>query len=158
MSIPNYEAANIDVEWFGIDLSSGWAEDTFLEIVPNSERVTHTAGADGQYGFSKMSDKGATISLTLQQTSPTNQKIAEIYSTQDIIGESLSVAPFSIIDKTGKSTHFLALNAVLTEVPTQTFGNSMGEKTWVWVCESYLQAEDTSTITSNLAQYLKFAL
>jgi len=154
MSLPTYESGNVTVTWFTEDLSSGWAEDTFLTIEPLEARNSTTFGADGQMAVSKMANRGATITMTFQQTAQVNKNLANIYAVQDKIGGAIPFAPFTVIDNTGGSTHFVALNAVLTEVPTQTFGNTIGEKTWVWVCESYLQAEDPATITAALSEYL----
>lgn len=156
MGMPTYESGNITATWNGVDLSSGWVEDTFLDIQPIGERVTVKFGADGQMAASKMANRGATITMTFQQTSETNKKIAQIAALQDTIGGGLAFSPFTVIDNTGNSIHFVALNAVLTEVAGNTFGNESGEKTWVWICESYLQAEDPSTITAALGDYLKF--
>lgn len=151
-----YEAGAVEASWgFGktaVDLSTGWKS---LSFTPNSERVTTDVSADGKYCFSKMGDKGCTISLTLQQTNPLNKKIANISAIQDVIGETIPIAPFKIVDKTGDSVHFVALNAVLTEVASNEFAEAAGEKTWVWVAESYLQAEDPATITSTLSNFIK---
>ena len=59
-----YESQAINVTWAGINLSTGWSDDTFLTITPRADRVTARAGADGQYGYSKIADKGCDIVLT----------------------------------------------------------------------------------------------
>lgn len=151
-----YEAGAIEATWglgeASLNLSTGWKS---LSFTPNSERVTTDVSADGKYAFSKMGDKGCTISITLQQTNPLNKKIAQAHAIQDIVGATLPIAPFKIVDPTGDSVHFLALNAVLTEVAANEFAEASGDKTWVWVAESYLQAEDPATITAALSSYLK---
>lgn len=156
MSLPSYESSNVTVSWAGEDLSKGWAEDTFLTIEPLSVRNEVTFGADGAAAYSKMANRGATITMTFQQTAPVNKKIAQIAAIQDKVGGLLKIAEFKVIDNTGDSIHFLALNAVLTEVAGNDFGNTIGEKTWVWVCESYLVSEDPATITAALDEYLSF--
>lgn len=153
-----YEAASVDITWVGVDLSKGIGSDTFLTIEPNSERVTVTPSANGEYAFSKMGDKGCTITLTLQQTSPTNDKIAQIFAAQDVVGTTLPIAPFTVVDRTGKSANFIALNAVLTEMPTNEFGAAIGEKTYVWQAETYLSSNEPSTILGALDQYTPFNL
>lgn len=150
-----YESGSIIVNWDILDLSSGWADDTFLTIEPLNERVGTTFGADGAMTPSKMSNKGATITLTLKQTAQTNKDIASIWAEQEIIGADIIVSPFSIIDPLGDSVSFVALNAILTEVPGISFANAAGERAWVWVCESYLEADDPSIITQALQDYLK---
>ena len=152
-----YEAGSVEITWNGEDLSSGIGADTFLMIEPNAPRVTHKAGNDGQYAFSKNSDKGCKITLTLQQTSPTNDIIANFYALQDIVGAQLPISPFTVVDPVGKSSNFLALNAVLTEMPTNEYAAESGEKTYVWIAESYLSAKDPSTITNAIANYVPSA-
>ena len=154
MPTQTYASAEVDITWNGLDLARGLAEDSFLTIEPLEARNTTTFGADGQMVVSKMANRGATITMTFQQTSQVNKDIANIYAAQDKIGGKIPFAPFTVIDNSGGSAHFVALNAVLTEVATQSFGNTVGEKTWVWVCESYLQAEDPATITAALSDYL----
>ena len=150
-----YESGAIEITWNGVDLAKGLAEDSFLTIEPLADRVTATFSADGPMAISKSANKGATISLTLQQTSETNKDIAKIAAIQDVIGAAIPVSPFTVIDPTGDSAHFVALNAILSTTSSQEFGNAVGEKSWTWICESYLQAEDPATITSALASYVK---
>lgn len=150
-----YESAAVDIEWNGEDLSTGWAEDVFITITPNSERVTYKSGADGKYTFSKMANKGATIVMEFTDVADVNKMIGKLSAIQDAIGAAIPIAPFTLVDRTGDSVHFAALNAVLTEVPEITFGNASQTRSWTWVCESYLMAEDPATITSEISKYLK---
>lgn len=147
-----YEASGVEAHWAGEDLSVGFKS---LVITPNADRVTTDTSADGKYGFSKMGDKGCTITMTFQQTNPIHKKIAKIAAAQDVIGATLQIAPFTVVDKTGDSVHFACFNAVLTAVPENSFEEAMGEKTWTWVAESYLMAEDPSTIKAALSSYLR---
>ncbi|AUR92156.1 hypothetical protein NVP1170O_043 [Vibrio phage 1.170.O._10N.261.52.C3] len=149
-----YESSNITVGWNGLNLSQGWAEDTFISVTMNSERVTYKAGADGTYTYSKQADKGCTITMTFTDVAPINLEISAMMAAQDLIGAKLPVSPFLIIDRTGNSAHFLASNAVLTEVSDVEFGASSGERTWTWVCETFIASNDLSSITSNLKGYL----
>lgn len=143
-----YSSAGITVSWAGEDLSTGWADDTFLTIEPLSERKTATFGSDGQMTISRMANKGATISLTLKQTSSTNKAIARIAALEEVAAGDLKFAPFMVQDLTNENEAFYADNAVLTEVPSTEYGNAVGEKTWVWVCETYVTATDLGSATS----------
>jgi len=147
-----YEAGAIEVTWLGIDLARGWNSLTFE---PNNPAVTYTVSADGVYTFSKSSDNGCTISLTLPQTSPLNKVISFEYSLQRQFGEALQFAPFTVIDPTGDSASFVALNAVLTEQPSNSFEAEAGDKTWVWVCETYIMSDNPASILATLDSYIK---
>lgn len=157
--LPIYEAANIDASWgYGeaaIDITDGGlGDDTFLEVVQVNEMLSETFGADGVMGISKMAGKGGTISLTLKQTAPLNKKLAKIASIQMKTGSPVIVAPFTVVDKTAGSAHFVAINAVLKAQADHSFGNSMGEKTWVWVCESFIPTDDPIGFTTSLTDYI----
>lgn len=156
MSIPLYESGNVIITWNGEDLSTGWVEDTYLDIQPLGERLTHSFGADGQMATSKMANHGATITMTFQQTAPVNAILAKISAEQDRIGGAVPTSPFEVNDRTGNSAHFVALNARLSEVTGHTFGNTAGEKTWVWTCESYIQSDDLAVLTSAISEFLNF--
>lgn len=146
-----YEAGGVTATWGVITVSTGFKT---LSVTPNSARVTTDVSADGKYGYSKMGDRGCTISLTLQQTNPLNGKIAAQFAIQDKIGAAFPVSPFSILDETGKSIHFLIPEAVLTEVASNEFSDAMGEKTWVWVGSSYLMTENLEEVAGALGDYI----
>ncbi len=149
-----YEASNVTVNWLTLDLASGWAEDTFLKITPNAARVEHKAGAGGTYSFSKIADKGCTIEMTFADTAPINSSIGTKSGLQDLIGNTIYIAPFLVVDSTGDSVHFVCLNAVMTEVPEITFGRASGTRTWKWVSEMYIMAEDLTTVTALIDSYI----
>ena len=107
-------------------------------------------------GVSQMANRGATITMTFQQTSDTNKKIAKESAAQDKIGGVVPFAPFTVEDKTGGSAHFVARNAVLTEVSGHSFGNAMGEKTWVWTCESYFETDNPLDLIAGITDFLGF--
>lgn len=149
-----YESANILVSWNGLNLSQGWGEDSFLTITPNSPRISYKSGADGSYTYSKMADKGATLTMTFTDVADVNLQISAVSAAQDLIGAKLPIAPFLVIDQTGNSVHFLATNCVLTEISDVEFSASSGERTWTWVCETYIASNDLSSVTSALKGYL----
>ena len=142
MALQTYSSKDVYVNWNGVDLSTGWAEDTFLTIEPLADRTTATFGADGQMCISKGANKGATITMTFQQTADSNKKIAAIAAASDELGSLAPYGEFSVIDEVGNSANFIARNAVLTQVASNDFGNTVGEKSWTWVCETYILAED----------------
>lgn len=147
-----YEAGAIEASWYDLDLARGWNS---LEFSPNAEAITHVASADGKYTYSKSADAGCTITLTLPQTSPLHQKIAARYALQQQIGAEVPIAPFKVVDPTGNSANFVALDAVLSQRPTNAFEAEAGEKSWTWIAETYILAEDPATILATLDQYIK---
>lgn len=156
MSLPVYESGNVKVTWNGENLSEGWAADAFLEIEPLSARNEMEFGCDGQMAPSKMANRGATIKMTFQQTAPINKKLAKIASLQDKLGGKIPFSPFTVEDTTGDSAHFVALEAMLTELAGHSFGAKAGTKTWVWVCESYFETDNPLDVFAALTDFLGF--
>lgn len=155
--LKTYSSGSVNVKWNKIDLSHGWAEDTFLTVEPLAERKTTTFGADGQMCVSKSANNGAKITLTLQQTSTANKDIAKINAAESVlsfVSEDLAVSLFSIEDTSGDSANFYCWNAVLTEVPTNSFGNAAGEKTWTWICETYVETNDLVTLAKSAGDFV----
>jgi len=151
----NYESTNIDVNWGPLDISKGWGPDVFLTVTGNEDRVTTDYGSDGQMAASKTANRGARIELTLWQTADVNKAIGAVAALQDKIGEEIPSYPFTINDKTGQSSNFVTLNAILVDSPDTEFGATNGTKTWVWECETFIDGADVSTITEALADYIK---
>lgn len=150
-----YESGQIGILWNGIDLSQGLAADSFLTIEPLEDRKSFTFGADGRKVSSKMANKGATITLTLQQTSETNAKIAQIAALEDAIGVPPVISNFSVTDAVGGTALFVAIGAELSTTSAQEYGAAVGEKSWSFVCETYLQSDDPTTLMAALATYVK---
>jgi hypothetical protein len=153
-----YEAGDFKATWYGIDLSTGLADDTFLEISPLGDRIEESFSANGQMAISKLGNRGATITMTFKQGADVNEKISRIAAAQDVVGAEVPVAPFTVEGATANSRYFIALNAVLKAIPTQSYGASIGEQTWMWVCESYFATDDPSTFTKFIEQYIDFSI
>jgi hypothetical protein len=154
-----YESGAVEVTFTtvagSVDLSEGWGEGTFLTITPNAARVEHQAGADGTYTYSKIADKGCTITMTFKDVAPVNKKISLISASQDILGGKLPFGAFTVVDPTGSSANFITLNAVLSAVPEVSFDRVSGERTWTWICESFILAEDPLTVLAAISEYVK---
>ena len=152
----SYNPNALTITWNGVDLSHGWAENTFLEIEPLEARKTTTFGADGQMCVSVSANHGAKISLTLQQTSTANQDIALVNTAESALSlasDSLAISAFTVSGDSHLGS-FIAWNAVLTEQPTNTFANTVGEKTWVWVCETMIETDDTASILASASNFI----
>jgi hypothetical protein len=154
MTLPVYEASSVIITWNTITFK-GFAPDTFLTIEPLAEEMEFTFGADSVMAPSKISNKGATITATLLQTSETNKELAAVSAAQNIIGASPTIGVFSVIDPVGQANNFVTLNAMLASRPGHSYGNAVGEKTWTWVCESYIETDDPASVTAAISDYLK---
>jgi hypothetical protein len=154
-----YESGAVSVTWTtnvgSVDLSKGWGEGTFLNITPSAARIEHSAGADGTYTYSKIADKGCTIEMTFKDVAPVNKEISAISAKQDVIGAAVPFGVFTVVDNTGDSIHFATQEAVLSAIPTISFDRVSGERTWTWICESFIMTDDVSVVTSAINEYIR---
>lgn len=154
-----YEATNYDITWLTANLSEGWGEDTFLTISHNSPTNSYTIGADGKMTVHKGADRSVTITMNFTQAAKgTLDQIYKVYAAQDIIGATVPFAPFLVRDRSEnglKGIPFVCTNAVLMEKPEINFGKQASEQTLTWVAETCIMGDDISSITSQLADYIK---
>lgn len=152
-----YESATFTAAWNGVDILEGIAADVFLTIEPRSPRVSVTTGADGKDARAKMANKGCIITATLQMTSNNADNIFNQVFVQDVVGANITLSNFAVEDAHGV-VKFLALNAVLTEVPTWEFNNgeTVPEITFTWEAVFYLMGSDLSSVQSSIQALTQF--
>ncbi len=153
-----YEAGDFKAIWLGVDLTRGLGTDTFFEIALIGDMVAESFSANGEMAVSKLANRGAIITATYQQGSPTSRDLAEKAAIQDIVGNEIPVAPMTVTGASASSGYFVTLNAVLKAQPTQSYAAEIGEQSWMWVCESYFATKDPSTFTKYLKQYVDFSI
>ena len=152
--LPVYESGNVTVSWYGLDLSTGWAEGTFLTVAPLDDRIGYKFSASGEMQVSKKPNKGALITMTFAQTAPILKEIANLAALQNAVGGLIPVAPFTIEDNTGGSTSMICNNAMLVTTAGVEFADEMGEREFTWVCETYIDSADSAAIIENIGDFL----
>jgi hypothetical protein len=125
--VRTYGSGQVLVLVGGVPLT-GLGEDTFVEIAPMTDRVTSAVGADGEIARSISSDRRHTVTITLQQTSPSNDILSGFAQVDELTGSA--VLPVLVQDLTGR-TMFAASQGWISGMPTVSFGNEVGTREWV---------------------------
>ena len=107
----------------------GFSDGTFVEIAPMADRVSSKSGADGEVARSISSDKRHTVTITLQQTSPSNDVLSGMALADELSGGGLPV-PIMVQDLSGR-TLFAADRGWIRSVPSQAFGVEVNDREWV---------------------------
>lgn len=131
MILPAYASRNISLAWGDITFD-GLGPD-FFSVTPNAPVSTTIVGADGSRAPSMHPDWTCVLSTTLQQTSPTNRKLAWILGEQRA-NRRMFVMNFTVSDPSG-STFTLFKDAYLQDGPEQGFASEVGERVWTWNAE-----------------------
>lgn len=110
----------------GIPLS-GFAEDSMLTLAPMADLVTSSSGADGEVARSLNTDRRFTLTLTLQQTSPSNDVLSGIAAADRLSGGRM--VPVMVQDLRGR-TMFMAEQGWVSRLPDIGFGREAGDREW----------------------------
>lgn len=105
-----------------------YSEDAIVTVDRNADTFTLYTGADNTNTRIYNANTSGTITLTLQQTSTSNDMLFSLYE-QDRQSRN-GLFSISVSDKSGRSTYF-AEEAYIGIVPSSAFSNSMNTRDWV---------------------------
>lgn len=151
-----YSAGDVLVDWLGIPLNDGWAEDTFLTIEPDNDILTPSKSASGGKDtvYSRAANRGAIITMTFKDTSDTCKQIAAQAAAQSIaLGADIPIAPFTVEDLNGNAL-FVAPNAVLLGGGTKTYAAGVSEREFRWHVAQFIETDNPEATLANISQYI----
>lgn len=125
----------------------GFSDDkVVVERANNSWELV--VGSDGESTRVKSNDRSGTITINLQQTSPSNDFLSAIFYVDEV--SSAGVVPITIKDNSG-TTLVVAPLAFLENMPSATFSKSQNDRSWVFrsnQIEYYLGGNDAALTES----------
>lgn len=107
---------------------SGYADGTFLEITQDAQQFTKTTGADGYTTRVKSNNYGAVATITLAQTSPSNDMLSLLASVDRLTNKG--IFPILIKDINGTTIIFSG-TAWIQQIPDAVYGNEINTRAWV---------------------------
>lgn len=128
MATKFYSANEVVLSIAGLDIGTGKAGDTFLEVEAVAERFSVQTGIDGESTISENREQTHIVNVHLMQTSTDNDKLSAIMKVAEA-SEAAAVVPFVLKDTQGTSL-LAALDAVIAGWPKQTFAKEAGEVVW----------------------------
>jgi hypothetical protein len=106
---------------------SGFADGTFISIERTSDTFSKVSGADGIVSRAKTNDRSGVLTLTLCQTSPSNDVLSGIALTDELT--NAGIVPVLVKDLSGRSVYVAAFGWV-KKPPTGEFGKEIGDREW----------------------------
>lgn len=134
MAVKTYSPKKVSVVIGGF-IISGYAEGSFVKVEYEDDAFTKVTGADGETSRTHSANISGTITLTLLQTSESNDVLSGLH-----IADRLSlqgVVPVLIKDNNG-TTFAGAPEAWIKKMPESEFAKEMGEREWVIDCGALL--------------------
>lgn len=127
MAVKTYDPAQVLITFNGFNIS-GIADGTFVQVARNEDAFTLQVGSGGEGVRSKSNNKSGTVTLTLIQSSDSNE-ILSGFAAADELSNSGS-GPLMIKDNSGNSL-YMAESAWVKKVADSEFAKEAGSREWV---------------------------
>ncbi len=127
-----YAFDRVQVSWAKLDLTEGISAGTSIVEARNAPTWTYKPTGYGRIVRVRNPDKSGSITITIDQTSLTLQRLRFIMLTDENL--QASVFPMIITDTTSKEV-WTYTNCFLTSEPDQSRGTEAGAFPWVWSYE-----------------------
>lgn len=130
-----YSADGINVSWFGVDISSGLAQGTFIQITRSVP--SWTMKANGVGGIVRMynPDRSGTADLQIDGESSVHQSLITLANADDV-SRSI-VGPMVVRDRSTQEVVILN-RAFILSIPTLTKGTQSSVFSWSFGFETEL--------------------
>jgi hypothetical protein len=127
MSVRTFNPADVVVTISGIPMS-GYADGTFLLVDRDEDAFIKVTGADGTSTRVKSNNRSATMTLTLKQSSPSNDILSGLANLDELTSEG--VFPVLVKDLSGNSIYFSATGWI-QKYPASEFGKEINNREWI---------------------------
>lgn len=145
-----YSFTNIVVTVNGMLIDNFGAGDDVIKIDPAVDAATTQWGADGHMVASISANNGGTCVLKLQQTSPGNYVLQELYNAQKALGSSFQPISMSVQDAL-KQDSCTCTGGIVTKQATWQRGVNAVDVEWEIQFENVSITQGIQTQLSNIA-------
>ncbi len=129
MGAKTYDSSQVIIT-FGPHILTGYAEDTFIAVEEMGDGITSVVGANGEKARSMSQNRSLTITLTLMQTSISNDVLSAA-AEFDRASHGLGALPFAMTDLTGRSL-IADPTTWIVKKPNSEFGASTSNREWTF--------------------------
>lgn len=126
MAVRTYDPKAVVITIGGVPMS-GFSDGTFLEISRDAQAFTKVVGADGTTTRVKSNNTGGTMTVTLKQSSPSND-VLSAFAQADALSNA-GVVPILVKDLSGNSVYFSATGWI-QKIADSTFSADVSDRAW----------------------------
>lgn len=130
MSVRSYDPGLVILTVGGVPIN-GFADGTFISVERSEDSFTKVSGADGIVSRARSRDKSGEITITLAQTSPSNDVLTALNSVDETTGAG--VVPVLCKDLSGRSVLFSAF-AWIRKPAGAAFAKEILDREWIMDC------------------------
>ena len=124
-----YDPKKVIITFGGVPID-GYTDGTFVDVTPNdADGFKKKVGANGGVAWAKSADNTHQITISLMQSSVSNQYLSGIRNMDKLTGKGL--LPLVITDVNGGSLQFWPLARIKGDPSSWGYGNELTERQWV---------------------------
>lgn len=127
--VKTYDPASVSIVAFGIPIS-GYADGSFVSVERNEDSFTLQVGTDGESCRSKSNNKSGRVTVTLLQSSISNDLLSAQLALDELSPNGDGIGPFLMKDNSGRSL-FAAEKAWIVKPPAAAFSRESESREWV---------------------------
>lgn len=131
MAFATYDFKQVAVIVGGVPIT-GFADGSSVTVEFDEQQFTKTTGSDGLTTRTKSNNYAGTVSITLQQSSRSNDALNALWQADR--NSNAGVVPILIKDNSGR-TLWAAQHAWVQQMPSQEFGKELSDREWVLDCD-----------------------
>lgn len=132
-NVKNWDASQLVMVFMGINVSTGFDENEFLDIEPEAETFGHKVGADGETVRFRNNNRVNKMTLKLMQTSDANSLLSALANLDQNTPGGAGIGPCLIQDLQG-TTLFAAQFCWISKRPKRTFAREVQVREWEMTC------------------------
>ena len=125
--LKTYDPASVVISIGGVPMG-GFSEGTFLTVERNEDAFTEVVGADGETTRSKSNNKSGIMTLTLKQSSASNDVLSGFLIADELNGSG--VVPVLIEDLEG-TTLIASAKSYVKKIAGPEFAKEASDREWV---------------------------
>ena len=137
MSVKTYDPAQVLISFNGFSLS-GFADGSFVQVARNEDAFTLQIGSDGEGVRSKSNNKSGTVTVTLIQSSDSNDILSGFAAADELSNSGMGA--LLIKDNSGNSI-YAAETCWIKKYADSEFAREAGSREWVFetdILESFV--------------------
>lgn len=127
MAVKTYDSSQVIITC-GPHIITGYAEDSFVSVEEMGDGISSVVGANGEKARSMSQNRSLTITLTLLQTSKSNDALSAM-ADFDRASHGQGAFPLGITDLTGR-TLIADPSSWVVKKPNTEFGATVGSREW----------------------------
>lgn len=140
--VRNYDSNEFSVTLGTVEVNSGRGDGAFFSLEPLAEDYTTQRGADGEVTVSKLNNYGATVKLTVMQTSKAHKDLHALRALGLASANGRTFA-FQARDRLN-GIRFEAAKAWIRKAPNEGFAREAGTREWEVELGAFTVTDETA--------------